>query len=117
MDLEELQLIVRKLQSSQAESLGNDLLRSSEAGIRNCRALLDLDGLTPKRQALLRKSYYRYVSLALSNIGGTVAGSASSTNWWVISSPSGSSAPAGRNPCNGMKENSAATRGNTPVFP
>jgi len=60
--------------SSQAESLGNDLLRSSEAGIRNCRALLDLDGLTPKRQILLRKSYYRYVSLALSNIGGTVAG-------------------------------------------
>ena len=60
--------------SSQAESLGNDLLRSSEAGIRNCRALLDLDGLTPKRQALLRKSYYRYVSLALSNIGGAVAG-------------------------------------------
>ena len=60
--------------SSQAESLGNDLLRSSEAGIRNCRALLALDGLTPKRQALLRKSYYRYVSLALSNIGGAVAG-------------------------------------------
>ena len=60
--------------SSQAESLGNDLLRSSEAGIRNCRALLDLDGLTPQRQALLRKSYYRYVSLALSNIGGVVAG-------------------------------------------
>ena len=60
--------------SSQPESLGNDLLRSSEAGIRNCRALLDLDGLTPKRLDLLRKSYYRYVSLALSNIGGAVAG-------------------------------------------
>ena len=60
--------------SSQAESLGNDLLRSSEAGIRNCRALLDLDGLTPQRQALLRKYYYRYLSLSLSNIGGAVAG-------------------------------------------
>lgn len=60
--------------SSQAESLGNDLLRSSEAGIRNCRALLGLDGLTPQRLNLLRKSYYRYVSLALSNIGGAVAG-------------------------------------------
>ena len=60
--------------SSQAESLGNDLLRSSEAGIRNCRTLLDLDGLTPQRLNLLRKSYYRYVSLALSNIGGAVDG-------------------------------------------
>jgi hypothetical protein len=60
--------------SSQAESLGNDLLRSSEAGVRNCRALLDLDGLTPQRRALLRKYYYRYLSLSLSNIGGVVAG-------------------------------------------
>lgn len=60
--------------SSQAESLGNDLLRSSEAGIRNCRTLLDLDGLTPQRLALLRKYYYRYLSLSLSNIGGTVDG-------------------------------------------
>ena len=60
--------------SSQAESLGNDLLRSSEAGLRNCRALLDLDGLTADRLALLRKYYYRYLSLSLSNIGGVVAG-------------------------------------------
>ena len=60
--------------SSQPESLGNDLLRSSEAGLRNCRALLDLDGLTPQRLDLLRKSYYRYVTLALSNIGGAIDG-------------------------------------------
>lgn len=60
--------------SAQAESLGNDLLRSSEAGLRNCRTLLNLDGLTPQRQALLRKYYYRYISLSLSNIGGTVQG-------------------------------------------
>ena len=56
--------------SAQAESLGNDLLRSSEAGVDNCRALLALDGLTPERQDLLKKYYYRYLSLALSNIGG-----------------------------------------------
>ncbi len=60
--------------SAQAESLGNDLLRSSKAGIRNCRELLDLDGLTRKRTVLLRHQYYRYISLALSNIGGTVNG-------------------------------------------
>lgn len=60
--------------SAQAESLGNDLLASSRAGIANCKALLELDGLTPRRTALLRKQYYRYVWLALSNIGGSVAG-------------------------------------------
>ena len=60
--------------SAQAESLGDDLLRSSAAGICNCRALLKLDGLTEKRTALLRRQYYRYVTLALSNIGGTVNG-------------------------------------------
>ena len=60
--------------SAQAESLGNDLLRSSRAGVDNCRALLSLDGLTPEREQLLRKSYYRYISLALSNIGGVVQG-------------------------------------------
>ena len=60
--------------SAQAESLGDDLLRSSGAGIRNCRELLELDGLTRKRTVLLRHQYYRYVSLALSNIGGTVNG-------------------------------------------
>ena len=60
--------------SAQAESLGNDLLRSSEAGIRNCRGLLNLDGLTADRLALLRKYYYRYLSLSLSNIGGAVQG-------------------------------------------
>ena len=60
--------------SAQPESLGNDLLRSSKAGTGNCRALLALDGLTPERQALLKKYYYRYLSLALSNIGGVMQG-------------------------------------------
>ena len=60
--------------SSQAESLGDDLLLSSRAGVDNCRALLSLDGLTPERQALLRKYYYRYITLALSTIGGTTEG-------------------------------------------
>ena len=60
--------------SAQPESLGNDLLRSSRAGVDNCRALLALDGLTPERQALLQKYYYRYISLALSNIGGVTEG-------------------------------------------
>lgn len=60
--------------SAQAETLGNDLLRSSEAGLRNCRELLELDGLTEKRNSLLRHQYYRYVALALSYIGGTVYG-------------------------------------------
>lgn len=60
--------------SAQSESLGNDLIRSCEAGIRNCRELLDLDGLTKKRAVLLRHQYYRYVALALSNIGGMVNG-------------------------------------------
>lgn len=60
--------------SAQPESLGDDLLRSSEAGLRNCRELLGLDGLTEKRKDLLRHQYYRYVTLALSNIGGTVGG-------------------------------------------
>ena len=60
--------------SSQAESLGNDLLASSMAGIRNCKALLELDGLDEGRLGLLRKYYYRYLWLALSNIGGKVDG-------------------------------------------
>lgn len=60
--------------SAQPESLGDDLLRSSRTGVDNCRALLALDGLTPERQALLTKYYYRYLSLALSNIGGSTQG-------------------------------------------
>ena len=60
--------------SSQSETLSNDLLASSEAGLQNCRALLSLDGLTSHRQELLRKQYYRYVFLSLSNIGGLVQG-------------------------------------------
>jgi hypothetical protein len=60
--------------SAQPESLGDDLLRSSRAGVDNCRALLTLDGLTPERQELLKKYYYRYISLVLSNIGGLTQG-------------------------------------------
>ena len=60
--------------SAQAESLGNDLLRSSSAGLRNCRQLLELDGLDEHRLKFIRKQYYKYVSLSLSNIGGVVAG-------------------------------------------
>lgn len=60
--------------SSQPESLGNDLLRSSAAGLANCRTLLELDGLDEERTHLLRRSYYRYIALTLSNIGGTIQG-------------------------------------------
>ena len=60
--------------SSQAESLGDDLLRSCRAGVSNCCTLLYLDGLTPKREKLLRRYYYRYISLALSDIGGITSG-------------------------------------------
>ena len=60
--------------SAQPESLGDDLLRSSRTGVDNCRALLALDGLTPDREVLLKKYYYRYLSLALSNIGGSTQG-------------------------------------------
>ena len=58
--------------SSQAESLGNDLLRSSRTGRDNCRALLSMDGLSDRRKDLLSKQYYRYIQLSLSNIGGVV---------------------------------------------
>lgn len=60
--------------SSQAETLGDDLLASSAAGIANCSALLELDGLSEERLKLLKKQYYRYVFLTLSNIGGAVHG-------------------------------------------
>ncbi|MBP5397351.1 MAG: zinc-dependent metalloprotease [Bacteroidales bacterium] len=60
--------------SAQAETLGDDLLYSSRCGIRNCRALLSLDGLDEDRLGLLRKQYYRYITLTLSNIGGAVQG-------------------------------------------
>ena len=60
--------------SAQAESLGNNLLVSSKAGIDNCRALLMLDGLDQERLQLIRKQYYHYLWLALSNIGGKVNG-------------------------------------------
>lgn len=60
--------------SSQAETLGNDLLLSSKTGVRNCRTLLGLDNLTQERVKLLRKQYYRYIFLSLSNIGGVVQG-------------------------------------------
>lgn len=60
--------------SSQSETLGNDLLASSAAGLRNCRILLEKDGLTAERKQLLHGQYYRYINLALSNIGGAVKG-------------------------------------------
>ena len=60
--------------SSQSETLGDDLLASSAAGLRNCRILLEEDGLTGNRKKLLRGQYYRYITLALSNIGGAVKG-------------------------------------------
>lgn len=60
--------------SAQAETLGNDLLASSAAGLRNCRALLALDGLTDERIKFLKKQYYRYIWLSLSNFGGSVQG-------------------------------------------
>jgi hypothetical protein len=60
--------------SSQSETLGNDLLRSSSTGLRNCCALLELDGLAPHRLELLKNQYYHYIWLSLSNIGGVVAG-------------------------------------------
>ena len=60
--------------SAQPETLGNDLLRSSKAGIDNCRALLTLDGLDSRRKELLSRQYYRYIMLAMSNIGGAVKG-------------------------------------------
>lgn len=58
--------------SAQPESLGNDLLRSSMAGIRNCKLLLQLDGLDQERTRLISRQYYRYIMLALSNIGGVL---------------------------------------------
>ena len=60
--------------SAQAETLGNNLLASSVAGLKNCRALLELDGLTPERIKFLKKQYYRYIWLSLSNLGGSVQG-------------------------------------------
>ena len=60
--------------SAQAETLGDDLLASSAAGLNNCRALLALDGLDEMRLKLLKKQYYRYIWLSLSNIGGVAAG-------------------------------------------
>ena len=60
--------------SAQPETLSNDLLLSSMAGINNCRALLNLDGLTEERTKLIQKQYYRYIFLSLSNVGGVVQG-------------------------------------------
>jgi hypothetical protein len=60
--------------SAQAETLGDDLLASSAAGLRNCRALLALDGLDAERLLLLKKQYYRYIWLSLSNVGGMANG-------------------------------------------
>jgi len=60
--------------SAQAETLGNNLLVSSKAGVRNCCALLELDGLDENRLRLISKQYYSYLWLALSNLGGSVNG-------------------------------------------
>lgn len=60
--------------SAQAETLGSDLLASSAAGLRNCCALLELDGLDNERLKFLKKQYYRYIWLSLSNFGGSVQG-------------------------------------------
>ena len=60
--------------SAQTETLSNDLLASSKAGLRNCRILLKDESITPERRLLLRSQYYRYIQLALSNIGGSVKG-------------------------------------------
>ena len=60
--------------SSQAETLGDNLLASSAAGIHNCRALLGLDGMDPHRREFVSKQYYRYLWLTLSNIGGAIQG-------------------------------------------
>ena len=60
--------------SAQPETLGDDLLRSSRTGLGNCRALLEMDGLTPERVDVLSSYYYNYIWLTLSNIGGVVSG-------------------------------------------
>lgn len=60
--------------SSQAETLGNDLIKSSDKGLYNCFQLLLADGLTKERVEVIQKQYYKYIWLSLSNIGGTVHG-------------------------------------------
>ena len=60
--------------SAQSETLGNNVLASSAAGVSNCRALLKLDGMDEHRLKLVSKQYYRYLWLSLSNIGGAVQG-------------------------------------------
>ena len=60
--------------SSQAETLGNDVIKSSDKGLYNCLQLLLSDGLTKERVDLIQKQYYKYIHLALSNLGGTVHG-------------------------------------------
>lgn len=60
--------------SALPEALGDDLLASSRASLRNCRALLALDGLNEHRLTVLKHQYYRSIYLTLSNIGGRVAG-------------------------------------------
>ncbi len=60
--------------SALPEALGDDLLASSRASLRNCRALLALDGLNEHRLTVLKHQYYRSIYLTLSNIGGVIAG-------------------------------------------
>ncbi len=69
--------------SNQMESLGDDVLASSMAGVRNCATILenlhswtydyggDYDDFN-NRYALLERYYFKYLNLALSNVGGRV---------------------------------------------
>ena len=50
------------------------MLASSRASLRNCRALLELDGLNEHRLTVLKNQYYRSIYLTLSNIGGVIDG-------------------------------------------
>ncbi|MHC1778609.1 MAG: zinc-dependent metalloprotease [Bacteroidales bacterium] len=67
--------------SSQSESLGDDILKSSSSGIQNTRIILDsliiwtmnsnqFKKDIEERYSALTKQYFRYISLAISYIGG-----------------------------------------------
>lgn len=67
--------------ASQSESLGNNVLASSQSGISNTRVILDSlvewtvaagGGIEEieSRYTALHKQYFSYISLAISNIGG-----------------------------------------------
>ena len=60
--------------SAQSESLSNNLLYSSRRGIENCIVLSDSASVWCGMRDRVATQYFRYVSLALSNIGGAVHG-------------------------------------------